>query len=161
MAIDVLLSYKSNFADFISFQDLKDGRTVRKISENFASNVQHLKYSSKRKYIAMFESFMKFLLLDPERRDPQIVHEKIMNALTSWEIKDEIQNATTLMNKNMDKEKIKKRKVAGEKIICQDEIKELEEELNKNLSEVVQDHASGEMANYSLSKAIAIRNNLI
>ena len=65
MALDIMLAYEDNTSTALNFTDLQDGVVVRKILENFVTNVTTLKCSSKRKYLSMFDSFMKFLLKDP------------------------------------------------------------------------------------------------
>ena len=100
MALDILLAYESNSTETLTFRDLQNGVTIRKVLENFVKNVTHLKCSSKRKYLGMFDSFMKFLLKDPESPKRSLAEandDTITKDLTYQMIRDEIQNVTSLM----------------------------------------------------------------
>ena len=110
MAIDILIAYEQSSTRSLEFQDLKNARTVRLILDNFVNRVDTLKWSSKRKYLTMFDTFMKFLLLDPEspeRSDSETADEKILRSLLYREVKEEIGNATKLINRSSGKDRIR------------------------------------------------------
>ena len=113
LLIYLLLAYESNSTEILTFTDLQNGITIRKILENFVKNVTHLKCSSKRKYLGMFDCLTKFLLKDPESPERSLAEsndDTITKDLTYKMIKDEIHNVTSLMNKSSGKERIQKRK---------------------------------------------------
>ena len=163
MTFDIIVPYEIKYEEHLNYKNITNGSTVRRMLAEFSNNTK-LNCSSQIKYVAAFEKFLKFLILDPdspENRKPTNVDSAafLSKDLCLRIIESEIANHKKIVRKNVGREQILSRKKAKSKLISKEETDKFLSEIDKDLKTFLNEKEKWQQ--YSQNDVRKVRNNLM
>ena len=162
MAMDVILPFERDLNRALNFTDLTDVKTIRGMLENFKSS-NNLTSTTKLKHLAVFEQFMKFLLMDcdsPELESPDTAEELLLRDAKAKLIFHEIETSKTIISKMRGADRVATVNKAKEKLISDEDTKELMEELTLEVTALL-NMSDEEVSNLTMKQVLNYRNVLM
>ena len=162
MAMDVILPFEGQKESPLELKDLMDASTIRKVLEAFSSKTS-LTSATKLKHISLFELLVKYLITDcdsPEALNESTSEEVLLRDIKFKKVCHEIETCRKILSKARGLEGIAASHRAVEKLVSEEEINSLMEDLRTDIRTLL-NSSDDEMANFSIKQVLNYRNVLM